>query len=334
MNLAAPLLRVDNLSTVFHVGSRGVWPFRVHQHIKAVTDVSFSLTSGQTIGVVGESGCGKSTLGRSILRLIEPTSGRVSLAGEDLTGLADKVLRLRRRDLQIIFQDPVASLNPRMTVGQIIAEPLKVYEPDLSAAERRSRVLEIMHRVGLMPIMINRYPHEFSGGQAQRIGIARAIIQNPKIVVCDEPVSALDVSIQAQIINLLIALKKSLGLALIFISHDLSIVRHISDQIMVLYLGRVVEIGPAEEVFGRPRHPYTRALLDAVLVPDPVLARTRALSPLKGEVPSPINPPSGCAFRTRCRFAVARCASDQPELRLFKGRSVACHLAEEISGGE
>ncbi len=327
----APLLSVEGLSTDFHIHSGWTWPFGTSHRIRAVADVSFELDKGKTIGIVGESGCGKSTLGRSILRLIEPTSGRVFLSGENITGLDAAALRRSRRDMQIIFQDPIASLDPRMTVGDIIAEPLTAYEPALTKVERRQKVLDMMRRVGLMPDMINRYAHEFSGGQAQRIGIARAIVQKPKIIICDEPVSALDVSIQAQIINLLIELKRGLGLTLIFISHDLSIVRHISDRILVLYLGRTVETGETGVIFTRPRHPYTRALLSAALVPDPAIARTQTLSPLEGEVPSPINPPSGCAFRTRCQFARDRCAESRPELRRFDQRTVACHFAEEIA---
>ena len=325
-----PLLEVQNLTTTFHVGSGRL--FRPPIPLHAVADVSFSLAAGETLGVVGESGCGKSTLGRSILRLIEPTSGRVVLSGTELSSLDFEEMRQRRRDLQIIFQDPVASLNPRMTVGDIIAEPLTVFEPELSRADRRARVLDIMKRVGLLPDMINRYPHEFSGGQAQRIGIARAIVLEPKIVICDEPVSALDVSIQAQIINLLVELKQRYGLTLIFISHDLSVVRHICDRILVLYLGRVVELGGKYDVFERPAHPYTSALLGSALVPDPAIARSRRLTSLTGEVPSPLNPPSGCPFRTRCPHAVERCATEQPPLRpLANGQSVACHFAEKIA---
>jgi len=326
-----PLLSVKGLSTMFRLPPRGLLPFGPARYVHAVSDVSFDLRAGETLGVVGESGCGKSTLGRSILRLIEPTSGRVTLDGEDLRALDAHALQRRRRDMQIIFQDPIASLDPRMTVGDIIAEPLTVHEPSLKGRAREQRVREIMERVGLAPEMINRYPHEFSGGQAQRIGIARAVVQKPRIIVCDEPVSALDVSIQAQIINLLIELKETLGLTLIFISHDLSVVRHISDRIIVLYLGRAVEHGATDTVFRQARHPYTQALLAAALVPDPQIMRTRTFVPLNGEVPSPIDPPSGCAFRTRCPHARDACAEHRPLLEPFDGRDVACHFAAEIA---
>ncbi|MCP4386198.1 MAG: dipeptide ABC transporter ATP-binding protein [Hyphomicrobiales bacterium] len=328
MSGGTTLLEVENLTKTFAL-RHGLFGRVLPVH--AVSDVSFTLATGETLGVVGESGCGKSTLGRTILRLIEPSSGRVVLAGQSLTDLDTEALRARRRDMQIIFQDPIASLDPRMTVGDIIAEPLTTYEPQLTRGERQARVLDMMERVGLQPEMINRYPHEFSGGQAQRIGIARAIVQNPRLVICDEPVSALDVSIRAQIINLLAELKATLDLTLMFISHDLSVVRHISDRILVLYLGRVIEVGPTDAVFERPSHPYTAALLSSVLVPDPEVARHREATPLTGEVPSPINPPSGCAFRSRCPFAIDRCAAERPELRPYDGRDVACHRVEEIT---
>jgi len=329
---AEPILRVRDLTTTFRLG--GSWLSGGPRSLRAVADVSFDLEACETLGVVGESGCGKSTLGRSILQLIEPTSGSVNLHGDELTKLDSEVLRQRRRDMQIIFQDPVASLNPRMTVGDIIAEPLTVFEPALNRSERQNRVREMMREVGLTPEMINRYPHEFSGGQAQRIGIARALIQRPRIVVCDEPVSALDVSIQAQIINLLVGLKASMDLTLIFISHDLSVVRHISDRILVLYLGRTVEMGSTSEVFTRPRHPYTQALLSSVLVPDPRIASTQTLTLLSGEVPSAVNPPSGCAFRTRCPHVRDVCAHDRPPLEPYDQRMVACHFAEEIAADQ
>ena len=322
--MTAPLLNVEGLSTVFEVP---VGLFRPAAQLRAVSDISFVLAEGETLGVVGESGCGKSTLGRSILRLIEPTSGHVGLAGAPVTGVDDETLRRRRRDMQIVFQDPIGSLNPRMTIGDIIAEPLTVFEPQLSIAERQRRVLDIMEQVGLQPQMINRYAHEFSGGQAQRIGIARAIVLKPRLVICDEPVSALDVSVQAQIVNLLIELKKSLGLAMIFISHDLSVVRYVSDRIMVLYLGRIVEVGERGRIFSDPTHPYTQALLAAALVPDPAIAGARPLEALEGEIPSPLRPPSGCAFRTRCPLAADRCAAEKPLLRTVNGRQVACHFA-------
>ncbi|MEX6508215.1 ABC transporter ATP-binding protein [Jiella sp. M17.18] len=327
--MAEPLLKVEHLSTVFSL--RGKTPFARPVHLTAVNDVSFTLEAGETLGIVGESGCGKSTLGRSILRLIEPTDGKIVWQGRSLTDLSDADMRKARRDLSIIFQDPIASLDPRMTVGQIIAEPLKVAEPSLGRAARRERVEKVMEEVGLAPEMANRYPHEFSGGQAQRIGIARAIVTEPKLIVCDEPVSALDVSIQAQIVNLLKALKERMGLTLIFISHDLSVVRLVSDRILVLYLGRVVEIGPRRDVFRRPGHPYTKALLSAAPIPDPEVARTRERTVLEGDPPSPINPPSGCAFRTRCPIAQDVCASEPPPLiPVGEGHRAACLFAEDV----
>ncbi|WP_062014806.1 ABC transporter ATP-binding protein [Aureimonas sp. AU4] len=323
-----PILDVRNLSTRFTLRGKGL--FSKTQTLKAVNDVSFSVREGETLGVVGESGCGKSTLGRSILRLVEPTEGKVVWQGRELTELSAADMRRARRDLSIIFQDPIASLDPRMTVGDIIAEPLRVAEPNLSRTERRARVEKVMAEVGLVREMINRYPHEFSGGQAQRIGIARAIVTEPKLIVCDEPVSALDVSIQAQIVNLLRDLRERRGLTLIFISHDLSVVRLVSDRILVLYLGRVVETGPRAAVFERPAHPYSRALLSAAPIPDPAIARTRKRTVLQGDPPSPVNPPSGCAFRTRCPIAEEICATDPPQLRAVEAaHEAACHFAGE-----
>jgi oligopeptide transport system ATP-binding protein len=299
--------------------------------LTALEDINFSVKTGETLGIVGESGCGKSTLGRCILQLLSPDEGQVLWLGQDLTRLPAEEMRKRRADLQIIFQDPLASLNPRMTVGEIIEDPLRTLKPELKKDERRARVIKIMEAVGLLPEMINRYPHEFSGGQAQRIGIARALITEPKLIVCDEPVSALDVSIQAQILNLLAELKDEFGLTLIFISHNLSVVRHVSDRILVLYLGRIVELATGDEIYDDPRHPYTRALLTAVPIPDPKLARQRNIDALKGEIPSPINPPSGCTFRTRCRFAKPQCAEVRPPLEVLEGgRLVACIRWREI----
>jgi len=327
-NQSAPILDVRHLSTRFTLRGKGL--FAKTQTLKAVNDVSFSVREGETLGVVGESGCGKSTLGRSILRLIEPTEGSVVWQGRELTELSAADMRRARRDLSIIFQDPIASLDPRMTVGDIIAEPLRVAEPNLTRNERRARVEKVMDEVGLVREMINRYPHEFSGGQAQRIGIARAIVTEPKLIVCDEPVSALDVSIQAQIVNLLADLRARRGLTLIFISHDLSVVRLVSDRILVLYLGRVVETGTRAAVFERPAHPYARALLSAAPIPDPAIARTRKRTVLQGDPPSPVNPPSGCAFRTRCPIAEEVCATDPPQLRAVEaGHEAACHFAGE-----
>jgi oligopeptide transport system ATP-binding protein len=331
LNRTDELLRVENLYKDFDIGGS---LFKKPLKLRALQDITFSVKRGETLGIVGESGCGKSTLGRCILQLLSPEQGRVLWLGEDIAALPAEEMRKRRRDLQIIFQDPLASLNPRMTVGEIIADPLRSLMPDLSAAERQARVVRTMEAVGLLPEMINRYPHEFSGGQAQRIGIARALITEPKLIVCDEPVSALDVSIQAQILNLLADLKEQFGLTLIFISHNLSVVRHVSDRILVLYLGRIVELADGDDLYERPRHPYTKALLTAVPVPDPRLARQRSIDGLVGEVPSPINPPSGCAFRTRCRHAIALCAEKRPPLETIEGeRLVACHRWQELAEG-
>lgn len=323
-----PLLTIEGLSKSFLVGG-GL--FKKPRELKALQDISFSVRPNETLGIVGESGCGKSTLGRSILQLIRPDMGHVVWLGQDLVETRGEVLRKKRKDVQIIFQDPLASLNPRMTVGDIIAEPLRSLMPELTAAQRRLKVREMMQAVQLSPDMVNRYPHEFSGGQAQRIGIARALITGPKLIVCDEPVSALDVSIQAQILNLLAELKERMGLTLIFISHNLSVVRHVSDRIMVLYLGRIVELADGEALYTAPRHPYTRALLQAVPIPDPRRARAREIRGLMGEVPSPIDQPSGCAFRTRCTYAVSRCAEVRPLLEAVPGHGdVACHRWREI----
>ncbi|HEY0854804.1 MAG TPA: dipeptide ABC transporter ATP-binding protein [Devosia sp.] len=321
------LLRIENLGKTFSL-SAGLFarPFT----LTALADINFTIRQGETLGIVGESGCGKSTLGRCILNLLTPDSGRVVWMGEDITHLPEGEMRKRRRDLQIIFQDPLASLNPRMTVGEIIADPLRTLMPELKAAERQKRVVKTMEAVGLLPEMINRYPHEFSGGQAQRIGIARALITEPKLIVCDEPVSALDVSIQAQILNLLADLKEQFGLTLIFISHNLSVVRHVSDRILVLYLGRMVELTDGDELYNNPKHPYTRALLTAVPIPDPKRARQRNIEGLVGEIPSPINPPSGCTFRTRCRFAIELCAQQRPPLEQTGSGLVACHRWKEL----
>jgi oligopeptide transport system ATP-binding protein len=311
------LLRIDNLSKTFSINAGGF--FSKPLKLRALQDISFSVQKGETLGIVGESGCGKSTLGRCILQLLKPDEGRVVWMGTDLNSLPGEEMRKRRKDLQIIFQDPQASLNPRMTVGEIVADPLKTLMPELNREQRRQRVMEIMEAVGLQPEMINRYPHEFSGGQAQRIGIARALITEPKLIVCDEPVSALDVSIQAQILNLLSELKDQFGLTLIFISHNLSVVRHVSDRIMVLYLGRIVELASGDELYMDAKHPYSKALLTAVPIPDPKRARQRNIDALTGEIPSPINPPSGCTFRTRCRYATERCAEVRPPLETVSG---------------
>jgi len=322
---AAPILEVEHLTVRFSLPGRLFGRQRI---LTAVNDVSFTLADGETLGIVGESGCGKSTMGRAILRLIAPVDGRVVWQGTDLTGLPPEEMRRTRRDMQIIFQDPIASLDPRMTVGDAIGEPLRAFEPELDRAAREARILETMNAVGLSPLMRNRYPHEFSGGQAQRIGIARAIVARPRLIVCDEPVSALDVSIQAQIVNLLRDLKARFGLTMIFISHDLSITRLISDRIMVLYLGRIMERGSTRSVFSAPRHPYTQALLSAAPIPDPKLSRARRRIVLQGDPPTPIDPPSGCVFRTRCPVAQPRCAEDVPELRrITDDVEAACHFA-------
>ncbi|WP_114392532.1 ABC transporter ATP-binding protein [Oleisolibacter albus] len=323
--MTAELLRVEDLKVHFPIRTGGIL-FGEYTPLKAVDGVSFSLKEGETLGIVGESGCGKSTLGRALLQLIKPTDGKVVFLGNEVSSMAGEQLRAQRQHMQIVFQDPLASLNPRMTVGDIIGEPLTVFFPKLSTAERKAKVRDMMAKVGLLPQMINRYPHEFSGGQCQRIGIARAMILNPKMVVCDEPVSALDVSIQAQIINLLMELQQDLGLSLLFISHDLSIVRHVSHRVMVLYLGKVMEIADRDSIYAQPLHPYTQALISAVPIPDPDLEKNKQRIVLGGDLPSPMNPPSGCVFRTRCPRATGVCAETVPVLEeKAPGHRVACH---------
>ncbi len=322
------LLRVQDLSVSFRLPPDH-WPGRARQ-LKAVNRVSFELAPGETLGVVGESGCGKSSLARAVLRLVPASTGTVSLLGRELLPLHGADLRAARRDLQVVFQDPLASLDPRMTVRDIVAEPLESFRPDLSRDEVTQRVARLLERVGLEPAHLNRYPHEFSGGQSQRIGIARALVCEPKLVICDEAVSALDVSVQAQIIDLLLDLQGELGLALVFIAHDLAVVRQLSHRVLVMYLGRIVEVAAADQLYEAPRHPYTQALLQAVPVPDPAVERGRQRQLLSGDVPSPLSPPSGCAFRTRCPFAESRCAAELPALRELDGSLVACHYAEEI----
>ncbi|MEL7623416.1 MAG: dipeptide ABC transporter ATP-binding protein [Clostridiales bacterium] len=293
--------------------------------VHAVTDVSLNIYEGETLAMVGESGCGKSTMGRLFLRLLEPTAGNVRFEGRDLAEMGEEELRHLRKKMQIIFQDPYASLNPRMTVAQIIAEPLNTHRIYGSQKETEARVKELMKKVGIRPEFTNRYPHQFSGGQRQRIGIARALALNPSLIVCDEPVSALDVSIQAQILNLLHDLQKEMGLTYLFISHDLSVVRYISDRICVMFLGKLCEVGPTEEIFREPKHPYTRFLLEAVPKPNPHLRKEQKAF-LTGEMPSPVRPPTGCRFHTRCPLAVERCSQEVPVLRNIEGRQVACHM--------
>ncbi|GMR05664.1 MAG: murein tripeptide/oligopeptide ABC transporter ATP binding protein OppF [Gammaproteobacteria bacterium] len=321
-----PLLDVTHNRVWFDIPSPDWWQ-RKKQILKAVDDVSFQLREGETLGVVGESGCGKSTLVRGILGLESVTDGSVKLYGVELTGLDKNTMRGKRRDMQIIFQDPLASLDPRMTVSEIISEPLIVFQPELSKKERKRKVQQIMQRVGLLPNQINRYPHEFSGGQAQRIGIARALILKPKLLICDEPVSALDVSIQAQIINLLMDLQQEMGLSMIFIAHDLSVVKHISHRVMVMYMGKVVEMASRDDLFRHPRHPYTKALMESIPIPDPAIERAKRGAPLTGDLPSPMDPPSGCNFRTRCPLAQDICAAETPEWdEKAPDHWVACHF--------
>ena len=308
------LLEVNNLKMYFPVTS-GMLFQRTVAHVKAVDDVSFTVKKGETLGLVGESGCGKTTTGRCILQLYKPTDGEVLFEGQDLTKMGTKQMRGMRREMQVIFQDPYSSLNPRMTAGNIIGEPLLVHGLVSGRAEYRERVAELLQNVGLNPYMADRFPHEFSGGQRQRIGVARALSVSPKFIVADEPVSALDVSIQAQIINLLEELQEQYNLTYLFIAHDLSVVRHISDRVGVMYLGHMVEIAERNEVYRNPVHPYTKALLSAVPIPDPILDAQRERVLLTGEVPSPLNPPSGCVFHPRCPIADDDCTRVTPELR-------------------
>jgi oligopeptide transport system ATP-binding protein len=318
------LLQVDNLVKHFPVQQRLF--SRQKAVVHAVDGVSFELNAGETMALVGESGCGKSTVGRLLLRLLEATSGSVRFDGDDLMTLSPDRMRDRRRDLQMIFQDPYSSLNPRMTVQQTLTEPLGLH--GLAAGRQRERAAELLDLVGLAPQYLKRYPHEFSGGQRQRIGIARALAVEPRLIVCDEAVSALDVSIQAQVVNLLQDLQQRLGLAFVFIAHDLAVVKHIASHVAVMYLGQIVEYADKRSLFAQPRHPYTQALLSAIPIPEPGLKRERVL--LQGDVPNPINPPSGCRFRTRCPHAREKCALEVPELRSAEGHLVACHFWEDL----
>ena len=324
-NSVTPLLRVENLVKHFPV-EKGLFG-RDNAVVHAVDGLNFELAAGDTMALVGESGCGKSTAGRLVLRLLEATSGKVWFEGEDLTTLKPADMRARRRSLQMIFQDPYSSLNPRMTVAQTLTEPLALH--GLAKGKHRERAAELLDLVGLAPQYLQRYPHEFSGGQRQRIGIARALAVEPRLIVCDEPVSALDVSIQAQVVNLMQDLQRRLGLSYIFIAHDLAVVKHISSHVAVMYLGQIVEYADKKSLFAQPRHPYTQALLSAIPLPEPGAKRDHMV--LQGDVPNPINPPSGCRFHTRCPYARTRCAEETPLLAEESGHSVACHFWAEIA---
>ncbi len=322
----SPILSVRNLKTYFDV-TKGV--FAKKQIVKAVDDVSFDVMPNETFGLVGESGCGKTTLGRTIVKLYEPYAGSIEFEGKDIAKIKGKELKEFRKDMQMIFQDPYASLNPRMTVGEIIKEPMIIHNIYNTDQEREDRVVELLKIVGLKPDHIRRYPAEFSGGQRQRIGIARALAVNPKFIVCDEPISALDVSIQAQVINLLENIQKEMGLSYLFIAHDLSMVKHISDKIGVMYLGHMVEVGNSNDIYHRPLHPYTVALLSAIPIPDPDSAKSKQRIILEGEIPSPINPPAGCPFATRCPKATERCHKETPRPIHVGDRIVSCMIYDK-----
>lgn len=321
------ILEINQLKVHFDIKGKNQWFWQPAKKLKAVDGVTLSLYEGETLGVVGESGCGKSTFARALVNLVNITEGDIIWLGKNLTTLAQQDWQAIRCDIQMIFQDPLASLNPRMTVGDIIAEPLRSNRPELSSADITERVKTIMTKVGLLPNVINRYPHEFSGGQCQRIGIARALILEPKLIVCDEPVSALDVSIQAQIVNLLKELQTEMKLSLIFIAHDLAVVKHISDHVLVMYLGHAVEYGSDEQIFNHPAHPYTKALLSAVPIPDPEKEKKKIIQILDGDLPSPINPPSGCVFHTRCPIADEDCIAARPQKQGSDEHWVLCFKA-------
>ena len=323
------LLQVKNLKVSFEVSSEGDMPWTKPKKLQAVNNVSFNLSPGETLGIVGESGCGKSTLARAIVKMVPTDSGKVLWLGNDLLSLNKSEMRKHRKQIQMIFQDPLASLNPRMNIGEIIAEPLRTHYPKTPEVDVQERVSDVMKKVGLLGNLVNRFPHEFSGGQCQRIGIARALILKPKLIICDEPVSALDVSIQAQVVNLLMDLQEEMGLTLIFIAHDLSIVKHISTKIMVLYLGNMVEFANSRYIYENPRHPYTQALISAVPIPDPRIEKNKKLILIEGDLPSPVNPPSGCVFRTRCHKAKEICSNDKPEFKeAATDHEVACHFSD------
>jgi len=318
--MSEAFIEIEGLRKYFDVGHNRV--------LKAVNDISFTIRKGETLGLVGESGCGKSTAGRTIMRLYEPTAGRIMMEGQDVTKLSKSKLKAFRSKMQMVFQDPYASLNPRMTVLDIVGEALDIHGLAGSKAERKRRVEELLELVGLNAEHASRYPHEFSGGQRQRIGITRALAVKPQFMICDEPISALDVSIQAQIVNLLIELQQKMGLTYLFVAHDLSMVKYMSDRVAVMYLGKIVELARSEDLYANPQHPYTKALLSAIPVPDPDVEENKERIVLSGELPSPVNPPSGCAFRTRCPAATKRCETEEPEFReMRKGHFAACHYA-------
>ena len=324
--MATPILEVNNLAKFFPIQSQGIFS-KVKGDNKAVNGISFTLNAGETLGLVGESGCGKSTAGRTILKLYEPTSGSIKFEGEDITNLSPAKMKPFRTQMQMIFQDPYSSLNPRHTIGSIIAASYEIQKITPENGVKRA-VQELMERVGLNPEHYNRYPHEFSGGQRQRIGIARALALKPKFIVCDEPVSALDVSIQAQVINLLDDLRDDFGLSYLFIAHDLSVVQHISQRVAVMYLGKIMELAPTEDLYKSPHHPYTRALLSAIPLPDPILERKREQIILSGDIPNPVNPPTGCVFNTRCWKAEEKCRTTEPALVQIGASQVACHFPD------